>query len=290
MTISVCYLSREGVVLGADSTTTMPSFDGGSDQYFDHHQKILEIGEDSTLGIVTWGLGSLGQRSYRSAVAEFQDELKAHPADSVQEVAERWASIIWGEYTTNLAPLIHRYHDLKRISPRSEDEEKEYNRLRSLAGGFCLGGRIATKRQPEAYAITYSPEMDSPKIEQLEYDRPRFWGVPNLMHRLIVGTDDPLIYRILNSGKWNGTSQDLIDIIKPGVLTIPGQLPIREAVDWVFAAIFITIKAVKFSKMPPICGGPVEIAVVTTDRGFRWVRHKRMDEVLRQISTQGNMP
>ena len=35
-----------------------------------------------------------------------------------------------------------------------------------------------------------------------------------------------------------------------------------------------TIKTMKFSHMAPVCGGPVEIAVVTTDRKFRWVRQR----------------
>ncbi len=41
-----------------------------------------------------------------------------------------------------------------------------------------------------------------------------------------------------------------------------------------------TIKTMKFSHMAPVCGGPVEIAVVTTDRKFRWVRHKKFDAAI----------
>jgi F420-0:gamma-glutamyl ligase len=40
------------------------------------------------------------------------------------------------------------------------------------------------------------------------------------------------------------------------------------------------IKTMKFSHMAPVCGGPVEIAVVTTDRKFRWVRHKQSDAAI----------
>jgi len=39
-------------------------------------------------------------------------------------------------------------------------------------------------------------------------------------------------------------------------------------------------KAMKFSHMAPVCGGPVEIAVITTDRKFRWVRHKKFDAAI----------
>jgi hypothetical protein len=38
----------------------------------------------------------------------------------------------------------------------------------------------------------------------------------------------------------------------------------------------------KFSHMAPVCGGPVEVAVITTDRRFRWVRHKRFDAAIEE--------
>ena len=62
MTIAACYLSSEGVVLGADSTSTylVPIKKNGTiewqTQHYDHAQKLFEIGEDSTAGIVIWGL------------------------------------------------------------------------------------------------------------------------------------------------------------------------------------------------------------------------------------------
>ena len=33
----------------------------------------------------------------------------------------------------------------------------------------------------------------------------------------------------------------------------------------------------KFSHLVPVCGGPVEVAVVTTDQPFRRVRQKTLD-------------
>lgn len=47
-----------------------------------------------------------------------------------------------------------------------------------------------------------------------------------------------------------------------------------------FWSIYTTIKAMKFSHMAPVCGGPVEVAVITTDRRFRWVRHKGFDAAI----------
>jgi hypothetical protein len=57
-------------------------------------------------------------------------------------------------------------------------------------------------------------------------------------------------------------------------------LPIRDAIDFVYTCIYSTIKALKFSSLQQICGGPIEIAIITTDRPFRWVRHKAFDAAI----------
>jgi hypothetical protein len=60
MTIAACYLSAEGVVFGADSTTTMfvsgigPGAPG-AEHHYNFAQKVLQIGENSTLAMTMWG-------------------------------------------------------------------------------------------------------------------------------------------------------------------------------------------------------------------------------------------
>lgn len=60
----------------------------------------------------------------------------------------------------------------------------------------------------------------------------------------------------------------------------PFVLPFRESIDWVHAMLYSTIKLFKFSALPPVCGGPIEIAAITSDRPFRWVKHKSLSEAL----------
>jgi RND family efflux transporter MFP subunit len=57
-------------------------------------------------------------------------------------------------------------------------------------------------------------------------------------------------------------------------VTVLAAEPLREVVDFVHTCVHSTIKALKFSHFQQICGGPVELAVISTDRNFRWVRHK----------------
>lgn len=91
----------------------------------------------------------------------------------------------------------------------------------------------------------------------------------------------PCARSYVHSGHWNAGPQELFDLVLDRKLAQPFDLPLREAIDWVHAVIYTTIKAMKFSHYSPICGGPIEIAVISSDRLFRWVKHKQFDEALR---------
>ncbi len=109
MTIAACYVSREGVVLGSDSTTT---FTLEPNHYLNHAQKIFEIGENSTFGVVTWGHGRLQDVSYRTFTGHIADDLQKMPPQSVQDVAERWGRLLWPEYQASFTAKIARAKEL----------------------------------------------------------------------------------------------------------------------------------------------------------------------------------
>jgi hypothetical protein len=282
MTIAACYLSAEGVVFGADSTSTVSQ--AGFPQHLNFAQKIFEIGQQNTLGITMWGLGSLPSTSYRTLIARFSDNLVAKPAATMTEVAERWSSFFWAAYSAEFAPMLQRAQELKAKDNRTPEEESELERLdNSFSGGFCLGGHLLPDRTPQAFETTYAPTQTAPgSITALQMGVPSFWGIPAMVYRLLQGCDPGFLDAILESGKWQGTQEELLKLLQEFFLLPPINLPIREAIDWIHASIHTTIKALKFSHLPPWCGGPVEVAVITTDRPFRWVRHKRFDAAIQQ--------
>jgi len=287
LTIAACYLSPEGVVLGADSTTTY------GDRHYNFSQKLFEIGENSTMGVITWGLGGLLVSSYRTMFATLSDDLAANPPVNMKDVADRWAALYWQAYnnaTADVAPFLVRCralalrpaHDPLDAAPppdaRSQAEETEFHRLRvALVAGFCIAGYVVPQRAPEAWEVIADPLSQVVPVPR-QYS-PGYWlaGAPKMFQRLIHGCDDDLRAAIVASGHWTGTSQDLNALVSNHALSHPTSVPIRDAIDFVHAVISSTIKAFKFSSLAPICGGPVEIAVITTDRKFRWVRHKAWD-------------
>ena len=136
MTIAVCYVTPEGVVLGADSTAS--AMLTGGFHYFNYNQKVFEIGEpgQGTFGLVTWGLGSLGHVSYRTLVALLNDDLTKQPARNIKEVAG--VDKVWPVYS----PLVAACQTLSKKKPfdpvaktpdptaRTPAEEEELEKLK----------------------------------------------------------------------------------------------------------------------------------------------------------------
>lgn len=286
VTIAMCYVAPEGVVLGADSTASATP-GAGQFHVFNHNQKLFEIGEGSSLGLLTWGLGGLPNLSFRTLAAQLSDALDKKPAKSVQDVAARWAALVWGSYFALLKDPIARAQQLNAKHPhdpsaappvaeaRTADEERELDQLMGdFYLGFCVAGHCAPDREPQAYTVALCPTDKSAPTPVRVPNGPAFWGAPNFIIRSIIGFDTRLVPELMHSGKWKGSEQELVGALSAFNLGVPPNLPIRDAIDFVYSSIHQTIKALKFSSLNQICGGPIEIAVITTDRKFRWVRHK----------------
>ena len=112
------YLSAEGVVLGADSTSTMfvagPGQQPGSEHQYDFAQKVFELGDPgSTVGVTFWGLGSLGDKSHRTLIAEAADAAAEEKSSSLEKVAELLAKMFWQQYSTTFQEQLQRVHELR---------------------------------------------------------------------------------------------------------------------------------------------------------------------------------
>lgn len=285
LTIAACHVSPEGVVLGADSTTTITNGDSTFSCHFDHAQKLFQVGNDgATVGLVTWGLGSIGGKSHRSLVNDLAMNRQKHDLSTIAKMAEKLGQSVGQLYQTSYRTQLEAYRRTieafeARRAPAEADLELA-QRAVDLRGGYCIAGRGEADSECSAYTIEWSAENASPHIEEVPKEQPIFWGMPAFAERLIYGADSQLAAVLLKSGKWSGTDEELFDLLASRQLIHPDLLPLREAVDWIHTVIQTTIKAIKFAKQPHFCGGPIEIAVVTSDRPFRWVLHKGLDSAI----------
>jgi hypothetical protein len=76
LTIAVSVKVGEGLVLAAESTSSSSS-EGNLAQSYHHARKLLQE-EKYPIGILTYGLGSIGGRNLESVIAEFERTLPPH--------------------------------------------------------------------------------------------------------------------------------------------------------------------------------------------------------------------
>ena len=264
MTIAAAYLVSEGVVLGADSSTTIsvrhPEGKGGILQVLSHAQKIFEVGKNSRLGVCTWGAGTIGEISHRSLIARLSD--KVTEDFTVERAAQELASM---------------------AEPLAKESGVDFV-------GYCLGGWDPETYSPKCYKIELRQGIKN--IEPLSLGVCYFSGMPNFFTRVFRGFDPDLPLRLKDELKSlfpqlaaNGDFENKFDqLFEKAALPLIAEgfkdLPIREAIDFIYTYLHITIKATKFKFGAPGCGGPIEIGFISTDRPFRWVRHKSFSSAI----------
>lgn len=268
MTIAAAYLVSEGVVLGTDSTSTISVKDpkggpGGVLQLLNHAQKVFEVGENSRLGICTWGAASVGGISHRTIVARLDEEVKKNDNMTVEETAKALVRI---------------------VEKPVKDTEVEFV-------GYYLGGWNPKSHDPACFKIEFSRDK-KPNIAPVALGTCMFSGNANIFRRVFRGFDPMLYENLLNELKkrvpenikdFEKIFKESFEIAsKPLIAVGHRDLPIREAIDFVHSYLHITIKATKFMFGAAACGGPIEIGFITTDRFFRWARHKNFETAIQE--------
>ena len=125
-------------------------------------------------------------------------------------------------YAHELAPILQRAQELKGKSARTAEEEEELGELlQSYSGRFLLGRPFAYGSHSASIRNELQPLPDrAGDILPLTIGVPWFWGVPTLINRLLQGIDPALFEAIVQSGKWGGTPEELLDLVQPFFLNL----------------------------------------------------------------------
>jgi hypothetical protein len=263
----------EGIVLAADSRVTLlnqvATPQAGQvlviPATFDNATKVLKVAEQDYVGAVTYGLGAFmtenGPRTMQSFIPEFEERLKK---DKVKRLTV-------GDFAKRLSDFfLEQWNALVKRGPNPGEE------INFLIGGFDEG---AAYGRGFLFVIPTnpSPVEQNPGPGQFGIT---WGGQHDAVFRLLYGYDTGVLEFLrtefnLEPAKLAELNQKMQPLFAAG---IPYQfLPLQDCVD---LAIFLIKNTIDFQKFRTNVvrgvGGPVEVAIVTRDGGFRFVSQRKI--------------
>ena len=272
MSVGIVVKVSEGLVLGADSAATLRGrvegpggVQEGVLKTFLNAKKLLQIG-DFPIGLFTWGQAFVGLRTVESLVREW-------------EYAKGWQS--QGQYGARHDEDSFRVHacaeGLREHFTKVYDEEfKDLPKERRPGLGLVVAGYSQEAFFPEIWRFVL------PLDEVVHDQRPERDGKPDLgaswfgttepIVRLHWGRDDAVIEIV--SERFGIPKNDVREALAPLQYQVPfAVMPLQDAIDYARYLLNVAVGRYRFVVGPELCGGEIEIAVVT-QREFRWISRK----------------
>lgn len=265
MTICVSVRIAEGLILAADSMVTIEGTINtpkgpkeGVLQTFEFANKLTRI-KDYPIGVMTWGVASISDRSIPSLIMEWEYGLNLRMLNAgftVKDMADELQGFIGERYD------------------KSYPDTKKRPRLGVFIGGYSDGRFFS-----EEFFCEWPNKIAWKKVRPDKADgSPDFganwFGQVDALNRLIHGYDKSGINELIKRGvekeiveKWIGDRVSEMQLVFDG-------MPIQDAVEFANYAVEVTIGRFRFSIGVPVCGGNVDIAVITPE-SFQWAQRKQ---------------
>jgi len=253
MTIALDVKVNAGLVLAADSASTVmvrvPSGQVMVVRSFENARKLFQV-QMAPIGILTWGIGGIGEISVEETVLAFTPR-SAVPI-SVQAIAEDFRAYVKALYDKSF--------------------EKWPNKP---ALGFMICGFSTGETRGEEYQVIF-PEGNLTMVRNLDEFGLTWNGQIEAITRLEKGHG----MGIQQAFQVMGVTQEQIQkfmgaqpqFLEAGLFD--PVMPLQDAVDLARFLIQTTIQFERFKPGAPTCGGPVDLAVITHRAGFKWVAQK----------------
>lgn len=259
MTIAINLAVPEGIVFAADSRQTYTNARGDVRVGSDNGRKLFQLGPRAAA--VTYGWAFLLGRSIGSHVNDFKVSL-GNQQLSVEDMAKGLGQYLTQQYRQSI--------EQKYGQPVAEDSYA----VAALVGGYNEGeksGQVFEVYAPNGEHYAVRKTNDSPGIS---------WrGQTLVIGRLLKGYD-PRLRELPGFTEELGKS---LDEAKLDFSVDYWAMPLQDAVDLALFLVRTTIEMQRFSDginmapgAPASCGGPIDVAVIEPNDGFRWIQNKSL--------------
>lgn len=262
MSLGIAFKGPEGVVMAADSRVTlMQQLPNNTllPAHFDNATKLLKVGGQNFVGVVTYGQGALGTlepRTAHSYMPEFEAEVNAVGVGrlSVQDFTQRLSDF-----------FVDRWNGANM--PQGADP------MFFLVGGFDEGTNYGRLFQVSI------PDSPAPIEQAANEFGISMGGQTEYVGRLLGGFDGrlPGIVRAALGLDQQQETTMVQEIRKQLNTAIPYQfLPLQDCVDLAIFLIRTTVAIQSFTVGLRGVGGSIDVATITRMEGYQAIQAKRV--------------
>ncbi len=264
--MSICVMVKvgEGLVLASDSASTISGTkitnDGkvtqqGVVKIFYNATKIFQI-NDFPLGILTWGAGSFVSRTIASLIEEFSNNIAERENEELN--VENISKELWDFICTKSEKF---FTDIPlEARPRT---------------GFVVCGYTDGNFFPEEYQMIV-PIKEPTRIRKDIDGEPDFganwYGMTDAIVRFHYGRDEKFYETIEKNLEIS--KEKMQEFVNHSNKVFQYQLlfnamPLNDAIEYAHFLVDLVINRFKFVIGPEMCGGDIDLAVITKAEGFR---------------------
>jgi hypothetical protein len=249
VTIIASVKVRDGLILGTDSMTQISAQTEDGPQLlksYSNARKLFQI-RDAPVGVMTYGLGNIGNRSIEGLVLDF-NRTAAATMPAVVDLAQSLYDFVREQYDALYALV--------------EPAQKP-------ALGFYVAGYSADAPFPEELEFLL-PRDDAPLVAREPEQFGASWrGIDIAFTRIYKGLDPRIIPWLQEKGLTDADVDELFSQLEIGVLY--DGMPVQDAINFATYILETTIGWTEFQIGAPSCGRPLQVATVLFDEGFHWV-------------------
>jgi len=274
MTIAISFRVSDGVVLAADSASTLLAQTAtGTEavQVFNNANKIFNLRKGLPVGAITWGAGSIGRASTSTLMKDLRDRFSGRDSAHVDwhidqanytvlGVAERVKQFIYDEC---YVPTFQAWQTKPVLGfivagySAGEGMAREY-RIDIDAIGNCTG---PVEINPDQCSICWNGEPEAITRLVLGFSA----QLPELVRQALPNVPPDQVNNAFETAK--ATLQQATPLIYD-------PMPIQDAIDLADFLVELTKKFSRYTPGAATVGGPAEVAVITKHEGFKWVKRK----------------
>lgn len=260
MSLGLVIKAPEGVVLAAESRVTLAANLAGQQLpiFFDNATKMFGLeAPNNYVGVVTYGLAAIKERTAHSFLPELEATLKQEGAGrlSVEAMSRRLSDFYMGQWAAAGMPTPYQGPQMTFLVSGFDDDEP-YGRTYQVD----LPVRpTPVEQNPGSFGITWG-------------------GQREFVDRLIQGYDARLWELLKREAQLDDND---VQTLKGACSDLQMKLPLnamalQDCVDLALFFVRTTIAAQELTVGVRGCGGHIDVATVTRREGLQYVQRKKI--------------